>query len=394
MKTNKIRVGIVGAGFVSHIHINAYRENKEFFEVVGICASHIENAEKMANHYGISRVFTDYQQLVKSDLVDVVDVCVPTNVHEEVILAALENGKHVICEKPLTGYFGEDIPDIEKIGEVDKQHMYQKVFAKIQKIEEALKSGKSKFMYAENFVYAPAVSKAKRMISVSKAPILELRAEESHSGSHASYSRKWKTAGGGSLLRMGSHPVGVVIHLKHFEGRLRYGKPIHVKSVFGEVGKLTKIESLKSFEKPYMVTEWVDVEDWSCAVLTFEDDSKAIVMSNDISLGGVKNFVQINTANGMIYCNITPNNMMVAYSPSPETWGGEYIAEKIETKAGWTFPSPEEDWVRGYPQEIKDFALTISSNKEPESGFELAKETAMVIYATYLSADKGVRIDL
>ncbi|MFN3283368.1 MAG: Gfo/Idh/MocA family protein [Pseudothermotoga sp.] len=391
---NKIRVGIVGAGFVSHIHINAYKENKEFFEVVGICASHVENAQKIAKHYGISKVFEDYRQLIKSDLVDVVDVCVPTNVHEEVILLALENNKDVICEKPLTGYFGEDMQDVEKVGDIRKDHMYKKVFEKIQKIEDALKSSKSKFMYAENFVYAPAVSKAKRMISVSKAPILELRAEESHSGSHATYSRRWKTAGGGSLLRMGSHPIGVVVHLKHFEGKLRYGKPIHVKSVFGEVGKLTKIEILRNFEKPCMVTDWFDVEDWSCAVLTFEDDSKAIVISNDISLGGVKNFVQVNTATGMIYCNITPNNMMVAYTPSPETWDDEYIAEKIETKAGWTFPSPEEDWVRGYPQEMKDFALAILGNKEPESDFELAKETTMIIYAAYLSAEKGVRIDL
>ncbi|MFN4191132.1 MAG: gfo/Idh/MocA family oxidoreductase, partial [Pseudothermotoga sp.] len=69
-------------------------------------------------------------------------------------------------------------------------------------------------------------------------------------------------------------------------------------------------------------------------------------------------------------------------------------AEKIETKAGWTFPSPEEDWVRGYPQEMKDFALAILGNKEPESDFELAKETTMIIYAAYLSAEKGVRIDL
>lgn len=391
---NKIKVGIVGAGFVSHIHINAYKENKEFFDIVGICAYHVENAERIAKQYGISKVFEDYQQLVKSDLIDVVDICVPTNVHEEVILAAIENNKNIICEKPLTGYFGEDKPEIDRVGDLDKNHMYQSVLGKIRRIEDALKSSKSKFMYAENFVYAPAISKTKKLLSVSRAPILELRAEESHSGSHAAYSRKWRTAGGGSLLRMGSHPVGAVIHLKHFEGKLRYGKPIHVKSVFGEVGKLTKIESLKNFERPYMVTDWFDVEDWSCAVLTFEDDSKAIVISNDISLGGVKNFVQINTANSMIYCNITPNNMMVAYSPSSETWADEYIAEKIETKAGWTFPSPEEDWARGYPQEMRDFALAILGDKEPESDFELAKETTKVIYAAYLSAERGIRIDL
>ncbi|HBJ80969.1 Gfo/Idh/MocA family oxidoreductase, partial [Pseudothermotoga sp.] len=192
----------------------------------------------------------------------------------------------------------------------------------------------------------------------------------------------------------GSHPIGAILHLKHFEGKLRYGKPVKAKTVFAETGNLTKIESVKNFDKPFMVTDWYDVEDWSCSIVDFEDGSKAIVISNDISLGGVKNFVQINTANGMIYCNITPNNMMIAYTPSEDAWKNEYIAEKIETKSGWTFPSPDEDWVRGYPQEMRDFALAILGEKEPESDFELAKETVKVIYAAYLSAEKGKRIEL
>lgn len=391
---SKIRVGIAGAGFVSHIHMAAYEENKNLFEVVGVCALHPENAEKFVKQYGLKKIYKDYHELCKDNEVDVIDICVPTNVHEQIISACAEQGKHIICEKPLTGYFGEDMPDVEKVGEIDKEHMYRQVIKKIAGIENALKSSNIKFMYAENFVYAPAITKAKKLLSASKAPVLELRAEESHSGSHASYSRRWKTAGGGSLLRMGSHPIGAILHLKHFEGKLRYGKPVKAKTVFAETGNLTKIESVKNFDKPFMVTDWYDVEDWSCSIVDFEDGSKAIVISNDISLGGVKNFVQINTANGMIYCNITPNNMMIAYTPSEDAWKNEYIAEKIETKSGWTFPSPDEDWVRGYPQEMRDFALAILGEKEPESDFELAKETVKVIYAAYLSAEKGKRIEL
>lgn len=390
----KIKVGIVGAGFVSHIHIAAYRENREYFEVFGVCAAHRESAERLARQYNIEKIFDDFEQLASCEQIDVVDVCVPTNVHDDVILTACKHKKHIICEKPLTGYFGEDMPEFERVGDVSREHMYKKLLEKLEKIEEAVTSSGVKFMYAENFVYAPAVAKAKRLIAASNAPILELRAEESHSGSHAAYSRKWRTAGGGSLLRMGSHPVGAVIHMKHFEGRLRYGKPIRVKSVFAETASLTKLESVRQFGKAHMVTDWFDVEDWSCAVLNFEDGSKAIVISNDVSLGGVKNLLQINTASGMIYCNMTPNNMMLAYTPDPETWKDEYIAEKIETKAGWTFPSPDEDWVRGYPQEMRDFAMCLLENKPPESDFELAKETVKVIYAAYLSAEKGARVDL
>ena len=44
-------------------------------------------------------------------------------------------------------------------------------------------------------------------------------------------------------------------------------------------------------------------------------------------------------------------------------WGEEYITEKVETKAGWQFPSPEEDWMRGYPQELEDFVAAISERR-------------------------------
>jgi len=188
----------------------------------------VENAERLSKKYGIPIVCKDMDELVSHPEVDVVDVCVPTSVHDEAILKAFENRKHVICEKPLTGYFGEDLSNIEKVGEVDKSLMFAQVKEKIKKLESKLKDSGVKFMYAENFVYAPHVSKAKRLLAEAKAPILELRAEESHSGSHAAYSRKWRSAGGGSLLRMGSHPVGAVLHLKHLEEKTLYGEPIRI----------------------------------------------------------------------------------------------------------------------------------------------------------------------
>ena len=60
--------------------------------------------------------------------------------------------------------------------------------------------------FAVVYIFAPPVVKAKRLLKQSGGTILELRSEESHSGSHAAYSRHWNLAGGGSLLRLGSHP--------------------------------------------------------------------------------------------------------------------------------------------------------------------------------------------
>src|SRR5207237_831597 len=139
-------------------------------------------------------------------------------------------------------------------------------------VEAVAKAGVT-LCYAEDFVYAPPVAKLRRLLDVSGGAIMELRAEESHSGSHAAYARRWQTAGGGALLRMGSHPVGVVLHLKHYEGEQRTGRPIRARSVLADVAQLTKLPGIAG-KTPHHRTAVEDVEDWSVALITFEDGTK------------------------------------------------------------------------------------------------------------------------
>jgi predicted dehydrogenase len=237
------------------------------------------------------------------------------------------------------------------------------------------------------------VVKLRRLLDASGGAVMELRAEESHSGSHAAYARRWQTAGGGALLRMGSHPVGVVLHLKHHEGQRRGGRPIRARSVLADVAQLTRLPSIAG-ATPHHRTAVDDVEDWSVAIVTFEDGTKATVHSNDVTLGGVRNVVTAYLTNAVVQANITPNTTVTAYAPDAAVWGDEYISEKVETKAGWQFPSPEEDWMRGYPQELEDFVAAIAERREPLSGGALAREVVEVIYAGYLSAATGRRVDL
>lgn len=143
-----------------------------------------------------------------------------------------------------------------------------------------------------------------------------------------------------------------------------------------------------------MVDAWEDVEDWSVAVIGFDDGTRATVFSTDVSLGGVKNTVQAYLSNAVLYANINPNSSVMTYAPDGRILSGEYVAEKVETTAGWQFASPDEDWMRGYPQEMADFARAISTGDEPLSGAELAYDVVDVIYAGYLSAEQGRRVTL
>ncbi len=392
---NPLRMGIAGAQFAAHLHLQNYKPLRgSRVEILAIASRTKARAEEVAQKFNIPSAVDDYRSLLDRKDIDVVDLCVPTDLHHEFIIQAAQAGKHVICEKPLTGYFGKDRPE-ELVGSViDRKTMLREALTNCDAVAKAIKESKVKFCYAENWAYAPPVTKLKNLMRVSQGTVMDIRAEESHSGSHAAYSRKWKTAGGGALLRLGAHPVSAILHLKTYEGILKGRRGIRLKSVTAEVGQHTRMESFKEEPQKWMVSAWEDVEDWATMIMNFEDGSQAVISASDGVLGGVRNTMTVYLSNAVVQVNINPNDTVFAYAPAPHIFGEEYIAEKLETKAGWNFASPDEDWVRGYPQELEDFVECLLTGREPISGLDLAVETVKAIYAAYLSAEKGMRVEL
>ena len=385
---DKVRLGMIGSQFAAHLHLNSLSKLRgSKVDVVAVASKNKEHAQSFAKSFNIPDVYDDYRRILERKDVHVVDLCLTTDLHHTTAMDAANAGKHIICEKPLTGYFGE-------AKNVSFQSMMEEASKNASAAQKAVQTNKVKFCYAENFVYAPPVTKLKSLMTACQGTVLDIRAEESHSGSHAPYSREWRTSGGGSLMRLGSHPIGAVLHLKHYEGMMKFGRPIRAKSIIGDIGHLTKMEAFQKEPKKWMVDSWVDVEDWSAALITFEDGSKATLHATDVSLGGVKNLISVYLSNAVAYANINPNTSIVVYSPEGNVFGSEYITEKVETKAGWQFPSPDEDWMRGYPQELEDFIDAVRLDREPISGIDLAREVVEVIYAVYASAEKGMRIEL
>lgn len=385
---HKIGIGIIGSRFAADLHAHALSKIRgSKCEIVGVCAKTKESAEAFARKFNVPHAYTDHRALLDRKDIHLVDLVLTTNLHHTMAIDSANAGKHIICEKPLTGCFSE-------AKAMSGHAMFDAAMKNADAVLEACRRNRVTLGYAENFVYAPPVAKLRRLMDASGGTLLDLRAEESHSGSHAAYSRRWVTSGGGSMLRMGSHPIGAVIHLKHYEGQRRFGKPIRVKSLLADVAQLTKTEAFRKESRKWLVGEWEDVEDWSAAILTFEDGTKATVMSTDVSLGGVKNLVTAYLSNSVVQVNINPNTSLVVYAPDGKIWGDEYITEKVETKGGWQFPSPDEDWMRGYPQEMEDFVDAVREGREPLSGALLAHETVEVIYAAYVSAQEGRRVDL
>lgn len=103
----KVRIGLVGTGYIGRCHAIAYAQAPTLFPLKGelhleyLAEINQELAEKKAKEFGFARAIGDWRELVADPNVDVVDICTPNFLHKEIALAAIANGKHVYSEKPL-----------------------------------------------------------------------------------------------------------------------------------------------------------------------------------------------------------------------------------------------------------------------------------------------------
>lgn len=387
----KISVGVIGAGFAGKFHIGSLKKVYGVdVDVSVLCEKNPDLAKKTADEYGVGGICDDYRQLLDNKAIDVIDICAPTCFHHTIIEDALGAGKDVICEKPLTGYFGEP-GDPELVGHVSKEKMFKIVSERVGHLEKLVKTGKNKFMYAENWIYAPSVTRTAELLKSSKDKILMMKADESHSGAHTALADEWKNSGGGVMIRQGCHPLSALLYLKRTNAAIR-GEKYGVADVYADLGCVSP--SLDEHDHRILKAHPKDVEDLSMLHVTFTDGTKATVFAADVVAGGIRNTVEVNTTAGNMYCNICQNNSLVNYTADAGSIDGVYITGNLETKAGYQFVQLDEEWFRGQEQEFQDFMECVAFGREPRSNIDVACETMKVMYAAYLSAERGAKINL
>ncbi len=96
----KIKIGIIGTGSISNTHLEAYKKNPNV-ELYAFCDINEERLKTMAEKYGVTRTFTDMHEMLKLEEIDAVSVCTWNSQHAPCTIAALNAGKHVLCEKPM-----------------------------------------------------------------------------------------------------------------------------------------------------------------------------------------------------------------------------------------------------------------------------------------------------
>jgi UDP-N-acetylglucosamine 3-dehydrogenase len=96
---NKVNVGVIGVGAMGYNHARVYSE-LENANLMAISDLMREKSEEVANQY-TTQGFVDYMDILKMPEIDAVSVCVPTTHHFNVVMDAIEHGKHVLVEKPM-----------------------------------------------------------------------------------------------------------------------------------------------------------------------------------------------------------------------------------------------------------------------------------------------------
>ena len=382
----RVRTGIVGSRFAAAFHYGAVeRVYGVAPEVIGVHSRSRDSAEAFATPRGIA-VFDDLDALL--DQVDVVHVCTPPVTHEAIAIAALWRGVYPIVEKPFTGFFGDGSDGFD--GRAwPKQKALDAAMASVKRILDAEAESNADVLYAENWVYMPAVQKEREVIEKTGAQILWMHGEQGHSGSHSPAYGHWKFAGGGSAVGKGCHPLSALLYLKRVEGRARDGKPIRPATVSARIHELTRLPGYR--DAGHLRTDYNDIEDAAMLHVTFEDGTLATVFASEIVMGGIKNRLEVMANNHRAVCNINPNDTMRTYNPDEAAFEDVYLVEKLGTKQGWAPAIPDEDHTNGFPQEIEAFYRTVAYGDPVESDSGLAADTIATIYAGYVSAEDGGR---
>jgi predicted dehydrogenase len=100
MSEKKLKVGVIGVGGIAKVHMPGWK-NSPHAEVVAGSDISSEVLSKWGAEHGVKKLHASPVELLSDPDIDIVDICAPSNYHAELAIAALQAGKHVLCEKPL-----------------------------------------------------------------------------------------------------------------------------------------------------------------------------------------------------------------------------------------------------------------------------------------------------
>ncbi len=347
-------VAILGFGFIGRVHAYAHRNMPIYYDppplrtrLVGVATAHVETAAKARDQFGFEVAVTDQLALIRRDDVDIVHICTPNSLHLPALLAAMETGKHIYCDKPL----------VATADEADA-------------VEAALPAyrGTSQMTFQNRFW--PATLRAKQLVDEGRiGAVTHFRGAYLHAGNvDRNRPLGWKadaTRGGGVIGDLLSHVLDILWHLV---GPL---EPIHaVQRVWATVRQ--------SLEDPTRVIPAV-AEDLVIATVRSGDGALGTIEASKIATGTEDELrFEIHGERGALRFNLMDPNWIEFFDQTnaDAPLGGERGWRRIATvnqyPAPGGFPTPRcsPGWLRAHIACLHQFLTSIARGERGDPSIQ------------------------
>src|SRR6476661_3250161 len=225
MPNGKVKVGIIGSQFQADIHAASFQIMPDEAEAVAIASPTPGNAAALAKRFGISRVFTDYRQMLKERNIEMVTIAAPNSLHCQMTKDIAAAGKHIVCEKPLAMTIAEG-----------------------EEMIAAAKSHGVLLMYGEELLFTPKYLKVKEIAdSGAFGKVYLVKQSEKHFGPHSPWFWDIDQSGGGVLMDMGCHGIAFCYWF--------LGRPA-IKSVYSQLGTYVHADKTRGEDEAFCILEF------------------------------------------------------------------------------------------------------------------------------------------
>ncbi|OCT12232.1 oxidoreductase [Paenibacillus pectinilyticus] len=349
---SKVRIGVIGAGSISEMHLKSYHTNPDA-ELYAICDLNEERAKAKAEKYGITRIYTDYKELLADENIDAVSICTWNNSHAPISIAALEAGKNVLTEKPLCKTVKEALA-----------------------VEEAVRhSGKTLQVgfvrrYASNTRIIKSFLDHNELGEIYYAKASCIRRLGNPGGWFSDVER----SGGGPLIDVGVHVIDLCWYLM--------GRP-KVKSISGntynKLGNRANVKNLAFYKAADYDATHNTVEDMANALIRFENGA-SILVDVSFTLHAKEDELTVKLFGEKGGAELEPELSI--------------ITEKYDTILNLTpqINNLSFEFVAGFQDEINYFIEVCQGTKETISPVQDGVEMMKILCGIYESSIKGEEI--
>ncbi len=338
----KVRVGLIGAGFMGMAHSSCYARDKRV-ELACVSSPRPDKAHAFIEQYGYQKYQKDWKSVLHDDSIDVIDITTPNFLHAEMAMAAIEAGKMVILEKPLA----TTLEDARKLLEAAQKH-------------------NTLTMYAENRLFAPVFVHTREMIERGDLGDIRIfRINEMGSGpGHAGWFRDKKKAGGGAVIDMGIHGL-----------------------CLSEWLLSSRITSLNAVTSPEGTTEETAITHGR-----FENGAVGQFICSWGIQGGLDIRAEVFGSAGTVLIDHGRDaGGMRAYRSQPIS-GEKENRPHQSSDTGWSFPLADEWNIKGHAAELRHFVDCMLGEAECRSTFERGYRALQLALAIYESADSKAQV--